>query len=286
MYFSTMVYPPLTTPPASDLQLKVLLYAVTPLNVWSFADLSAPYWRVYWNSNPGAWMETRTARFALDPDLATLVAPNTRYGTGLYAPVKHFYLHFTLQSSYAAIPPGVFQWAPGGVMMSMIGDMVERLESQRAGPYLDVLSCQLAGASLAQIPENAWPFRTVDMRVQAAMEQMSGNLQGKVNNSMLARMANMSTNAFIRLFTGQAGVSPQQYSLRARLDHACIMLHHTEKSIDEIADLCGFWDRNYFTRMFKKYRYMTPPAFRKQRIRYGKVAGYPVAGPTGLRADG
>ncbi len=44
-----------------------------------------------------------------------------------------------------------------------------------------------------------------------------------------------------------------------RLNHAATLLRETTKSIEEVADACGFWDRNHFTRTFTR-EWKTPPA--------------------------
>ena len=50
-----------------------------------------------------------------------------------------------------------------------------------------------------------------------------------------------------------------------RIEKASILLHHTDHSIDEIAELCGFGDRYYFTRVFTRQLGLGPAAYRKRR---------------------
>lgn len=53
------------------------------------------------------------------------------------------------------------------------------------------------------------------------------------------------------------------YIQNVRLDHAILLLNSTSDSIQEIANLCGFPDSNYFTRVFKKKKGLTPKEYRK-----------------------
>jgi transcriptional regulator GlxA family with amidase domain len=119
------------------------------------------------------------------------------------------------------------------------------------------------------LPWDGLPPRSLDPRVERAARHLESNVGGRTPNGELARMAAMSTNAFIRLFTAETGLSPQAFGLARRMDRACILLHHTDQSIDAIAESLGFWDRNYFTKMFRKYRDTAPAAFRKRRAHGG-----------------
>jgi len=74
----------------------------------------------------------------------------------------------------------------------------------------------------------------------------------------------MSENTLIRQFHRYLGVSPQQHLQRLRIERACRLLLATSKTIDKIAEECGFCDRYYFSKIFKKQRGIGPAGFRKQ----------------------
>ena len=77
-----------------------------------------------------------------------------------------------------------------------------------------------------------------------------------------AARLHLSVSRFSHLFTKTIGVSPYQYLLRLRLDRACELLLHTELDIRHIAQLVGFDDPSYFSRLFRKRFAKTPGAFR------------------------
>ncbi|MDD5728097.1 MAG: AraC family transcriptional regulator [Victivallales bacterium] len=81
----------------------------------------------------------------------------------------------------------------------------------------------------------------------------------------MAHIAGLSVNSFARLFKEQTGISPQSFILRRRIEKACILLHHTSASIDIIAESCGFTNRYYFSRMFRKEINISPAAYRKRK---------------------
>ena len=69
---------------------------------------------------------------------------------------------------------------------------------------------------------------------------------------------------FRRIFKEYAGVSPQQFLLRARLNKAAELLRSTRLSIKEIAYLSGWEDEYYFSRQFRQKFQMSPQRYRRE----------------------
>ena len=64
-------------------------------------------------------------------------------------------------------------------------------------------------------------------------------------------------------FRKETGESPQQYSRRIRVEAACRYLRYSDKTIDEIAELTGFPDRYYFSRVFRQLQHYPPAEYRR-----------------------
>lgn len=60
----------------------------------------------------------------------------------------------------------------------------------------------------------------------------------------------------------RCGLPPKQYLCMRRIANARSMLIRSQKSLQEIATVCGCNDLFLFFRMFKKYTRMTPSQFR------------------------
>mgnify|MGYP003319274626 CR=1 FL=1 len=56
-----------------------------------------------------------------------------------------------------------------------------------------------------------------------------------------------------------------EYLLKVRLDNAKFLLLNTNKSIENIAESCGFSSANYFSLMFKRKIGISPLNYRKPR---------------------
>lgn len=75
----------------------------------------------------------------------------------------------------------------------------------------------------------------------------------------------ISKNTLCRRFIKQLNCSPMQYLMYARLNVAKMYLSTTNKSIGEIAELCGFSSANYFGLIFKKQIGISPSNYRKKQ---------------------
>ena len=95
-----------------------------------------------------------------------------------------------------------------------------------------------------------------------AINKIHSDYNKHITVDELAGECNISKYHFCRLFKEARGMTALEYLLRYRLHVADIFLENTDKSIADIASLCGFEDASYFSRCYKKYNGNTPKAKR------------------------
>ena len=78
----------------------------------------------------------------------------------------------------------------------------------------------------------------------------------------------MSVSWFIRNFKEYTNVTPTQYILSLRISNAQTLLETTNYNVTEIAEIVGYDNPLYFSRIFKKQSGMSPSEFRKQLQEY------------------
>ena len=66
-----------------------------------------------------------------------------------------------------------------------------------------------------------------------------------------------------RSFHTETGETITHYLNRLRIEHACQLLNDTDKSINEIADSCGFGSSQHFYAVFRQLLGQTPLQFKK-----------------------
>lgn len=109
------------------------------------------------------------------------------------------------------------------------------------------------------------PFQTPktrDLRVRKAMLLMERNLESPLSAEFIARHVGVSVRQLERLFKTETALSPSQFALRIRLQHAHQRLLHGQEPIADIALQSGFVNRSHFARSFRLEFGITPSALR------------------------
>jgi transcriptional regulator GlxA family with amidase domain len=78
----------------------------------------------------------------------------------------------------------------------------------------------------------------------------------------MARRANLSPSRFAAVFRQHFGLSPHQYFLRLRIEHAQELLRTTDLPQRDIAAYCGFADVHHFSKAFKRITRLPPGVYR------------------------
>lgn len=98
-----------------------------------------------------------------------------------------------------------------------------------------------------------------------ALEHFERDLPAETSPSWLAKLAKMPNHRLARTMKLIFGLTPTQYIAKSRLGKASSLLLQTEKSISDIAQICGYFDHSAFSRAFKKATGTSPIEFRRQR---------------------
>jgi AraC-like DNA-binding protein len=250
---------------SSSLGIIVLQVGWTKLGGWwNYTDLSAPYWRIYWNDSAGGELRFEGRKYSLNPNKIFLIAPNTSFSSippPLKSETKHFYIHFLIKPQFVSHSPSVFFFKSDETFFELIKETILLHEAKDI--KAEIMGINLAARLISLIPIKS-NEKKFGARAEKAIEILKNHCESGIANESLARKFSMSTNAFLRLFKKAAGTSPQKYLMNMRIERACFMLHYSDKSIKEIADLNGFCDRYHFTKTFKMLRNESPAKFRRK----------------------
>jgi len=100
-------------------------------------------------------------------------------------------------------------------------------------------------------------------RLNAALQYLSRHYRDPLPIDHLAQLSHLSPTHFRRLFRQATGKSPLAYLLRIRIGMAMAELRRNERSIGEIALVCGFESLSSFNRQFKQQTGLAPREWRK-----------------------
>lgn len=86
----------------------------------------------------------------------------------------------------------------------------------------------------------------------------------KICTQSLADMSHVSEGHFCHIFKETFGKTAKEYINEVRIAKAVDLIKTTDMTIIEIAFYCGFTDANYFARIFKKHKGVTPTSLREE----------------------
>lgn len=109
-----------------------------------------------------------------------------------------------------------------------------------------------------------------DQRVEASVRYMMQHLNQPLKVSTLSGLAGLSDSSFFALFKSVTGRSPLDFFIRARMRWAGELLVGTTLQIKEVADMLGYDDQFYFSRIFKSVHGVPPREYRARKDRDGR----------------
>lgn len=99
-------------------------------------------------------------------------------------------------------------------------------------------------------------------------DYIAKNADQKITVGLLCKRFGISRTALFKLFAEMEGVGVMQSVNNTRMEKAKDLLCKTGLPVSAVAELAGFADSNYFTRIFKKNFAVTPLAYRKEHRLY------------------
>ena len=273
-------------------ELQLLCCRYWWLRHWEFAELSYPYWRVYHNSTSGAVITFDGRDYELTPGTIVVIAPNTSYSTRLFGHpvpgqgyhlegarvesgssavveissdcVYHLFIHFNIGVPYDNVLPGVFVFEVTEHLNRKLAQIMDCVKDEHVRfSFGSVLLIQSFIADLlAMMPVEMWDAVSTDGRIVEVLTHIGNHLEADLSNRAMASRARMATNAFHRLFVDEVGMPPPRYVKKKRIDQACILLHHSDYTIERVASETGFADRYHFSRIFKMITGISPALYR------------------------
>lgn len=99
--------------------------------------------------------------------------------------------------------------------------------------------------------------------IRRAVKYIGNNYDKKISVDTLAEIASMSRRSFQRSFHEITGSTTSQIIISCRLSRATQMITLTDKSLSEIADEIGIYDKSRLSKLFLEYYGMTPTEYRR-----------------------
>ncbi len=101
---------------------------------------------------------------------------------------------------------------------------------------------------------------------ELAVRYIEHNYSAPIGVDDIAAHVGVSRSHLYRVFIRHLGLSPNDFLTRFRMGKACLLLHDTLLSIGEVAGSVGFSDPLYFSRVFRRFKDMSPSEYKKSVV--------------------
>lgn len=100
--------------------------------------------------------------------------------------------------------------------------------------------------------------------LKSVLKEMENRFQEPLSLDMLSQLTAVSKFHLAREFKRYMGITPNEYLILTRLNHAKELLKYSDRTVEEIAYSCGFNHVSHFISLFKRHEKTTPLKYRKE----------------------
>ena len=119
--------------------------------------------------------------------------------------------------------------------------------------FLDIL-CEADGMS-----------EIINPLAQSVRDYLDQHYNEVITNSSLSEKFGFVSAYLSRVFKNQYGITPSSYLLNVRMEHAKrILREHPEYLIKEVAEMVGYTDQYYFSKVFRKETSVWPKDYKRK----------------------
>jgi len=101
-----------------------------------------------------------------------------------------------------------------------------------------------------------------DLLIQRATSYMEEHLREELTRDKVARAVGISSSHFSRLIREKKGRTFTDLLNQYRIEHASKLLVRSSKTLAEITNEAGFCDQSYFSKVFRRYKGISPAKFK------------------------
>ena len=151
---------------------------------------------------------------------------------------------------------------------------IKKQQSETLKAYLDLIENNNMAHEKAQAitatsdSKEMAPTVNLSPEDDTFMKRLITYIEANISNpdAAIDDMANAtatSHSSLSRKVNRLVGMTPMEFLREARMRKACQLLSETDKTVNEIAYICGFSDPKYFRKCFKQAMDMTPIQYRE-----------------------
>lgn len=177
---------------------------------------------------------------------------------------RYPYVKTVIISGYAD-----FEYAQKAIAYGVVGYLLKPVEIEELRKLLDKLRIMLDHERETLKAKFSLPseLRTAEDVVVRLKQFLRENYAENINLNFLMEGIGYSVAYISKLFARKVGVSPYHYLIALRIGRAKYLLKNwKDLSIKQVAEMVGYPDQCYFSRIFKKITGKSPKEFREEAL--------------------
>lgn len=120
-------------------------------------------------------------------------------------------------------------------------------------------------SELMSILQYEFKISNADPRVRKAVFYITEHYAERITVDQLAQLVKLNPVYFCSLFRASLGITVNQFIRHIRVNRAEMLLEEGVYSVTQVAELCGFSDIYYFSRLFKQEKGVAPSVIAKSK---------------------
>jgi len=232
---------------------------------WNYQNVFSPFWRLYYDFEPGHRVVFPDREVLLGPDRIILIPDHQLFHTVGTKGKPHFWIHFSTERHLSPAMSIPLELTPSSTELSLIGDLKDLLRATRNS--IDRCRAYYVSAALLLVvlgrPEINWQA-DLPGNLQQTIRYIEEHFASPLYIRDLARFASLSESVLRREFLKFRRVSPTKFILQVRVREAAHLLSATRLGVEEIAARIGFPNAAYLDRVFRRITGMAPGQFRQK----------------------
>ena len=244
---------------------------------WSMIDLhSHSHFEIYFLEKGNRDFFLSNALYRLSAPVLIIIPPHVLHKTEGSAFIRHnvnvdesyldsFQKHVLNEKALSIIKLSQTQ-------LNMFSEILNQMDNvNKLQKFSDLILKSLFSYLIYQInniPHNRLDANTskdkyIPPLVLKVIKYLNSNYAENLSLNKIAEKFYTSKGMLIYNFNKYIKCSPFEYLLNIKITKAKELLQKTNKSVEEISELCGFSSANYFGLVFKKKEKISPLAYRK-----------------------
>lgn len=298
----------------AEVSLTLSQLSVLTLNVglaqhngdWNWKDVRSPFARLYYVTEGEARVVLPSGTYTLTPRHLYLIPPFTTHSNICSGRFTHYYVHIYEAGEASSLfeewqfPVEVDALPADLLLMQRLCEINPFLMLQQSNPDVydnhqmlmndlrlnlhrpfhdKVESRGILFVLLSRFIAHATPTAEVsDGRIQKTISHVRSHLGEPLPIDLLASMACMSKDHYIRRFRQSTRQTPTAYITQCRMERAELLLLTTSMPAKQVARAVGYDDTSYFNRLFHRYVGLSPLAYRKADVLRAQTVGTAAPG--------